>query len=56
VKIRVKQKDIIVRGWFKQGPNPDQPNVGDRGWFVYPEQRADTIPVMIVKINYPTSD
>ncbi len=53
MKIRIKQQDIIVRGWLKEGPNPDQPLAGDRGWMVYPEEEEDTIPVMIVKTHYP---
>ena len=48
---RIKQTDIITEGWFKPGPNQDQSNVRDRGWFVYPDKGEGMVKVMIVRVE-----
>lgn len=56
MKLRIKQKDIITKGWMKLGPNPEQqPRVSDRGWLVHmiypdPDPSEDMIEVMIVRV------
>lgn len=49
--MKISNSDIITKGYFHLGPNPDQPKMEDRGWFVYPNPGEDRIPVMIVRVK-----
>jgi len=57
MKLRIKQKDIITKGWMKRGPNSvEQPKVRDRGWLVHmiypdPDPSEDMVEVMIVRVG-----
>jgi len=58
MKLRIKQKDIITRGWLRPGTNPDQAKnpIEQRGWFIYPDEEEGMIPVMLVKAHSTTQD
>jgi len=50
MKLRIKQKDIITKGYMHLGPHTDKELVkGMRGLVVYPDPGEGRIPVMIVR-------
>jgi len=52
MKFRIKQTDIITKGYMVIGPHVDKELLGGlRGWAVYPDPAEDRFPVMIVRIE-----